>query len=113
MASVQSKNGLCTCPCCGYATLDSGANYEICKICFWEDDGQDEADADENMGGPNYISLTTGRMNYLLCGASDPKDLPHCRKANEDDEKLRHFTLVGDRIIESKTIASDHKNQLS
>lgn len=29
-----------TCPCCGYKTLDEEPTdtYEICKICFWEDD---------------------------------------------------------------------------
>jgi hypothetical protein len=27
---------------------------EICPVCFWEDDGQDEHDGDEVGGGPNY-----------------------------------------------------------
>ncbi|MFD5717252.1 CPCC family cysteine-rich protein [Streptomyces sp. NPDC127036] len=29
------------------------AAYEICPVCFWEDDGQDEHDASEVRGGPN------------------------------------------------------------
>ena len=30
-----------TCPCCGYKTLDEEPpnTYDICEICFWEDDG--------------------------------------------------------------------------
>ena len=27
-----------TCPCCGYKTLDDEHEYEICPICYWEDD---------------------------------------------------------------------------
>lgn len=30
-----------TCPCCGYKTMKGKppGTYEICEICFWEDDG--------------------------------------------------------------------------
>jgi Cysteine-rich CPCC len=30
------------CPCCGCLTLDDRRRFEICSVCFWEDDGQDE-----------------------------------------------------------------------
>lgn len=61
------------CPCCGRATLSERGHYEICKVCWWEDDGQDNAKADTVMGGPNYgVSLTQGRVNFLLHGISDP-----------------------------------------
>jgi hypothetical protein len=56
----------CRCPCCGYKTLDSRAGDEICPVCFWEDDGQDECDADEIRGGPNgTLSLTVARRNFV------------------------------------------------
>lgn len=43
-------------------------------MCFWEDDGQDDHDADEVRGGPNgLLSLTQGRRNFDSYGASDPK----------------------------------------
>jgi hypothetical protein len=35
------------CPCCGYLTLMERAGYEICDVCWWEDDGQDDPHADE------------------------------------------------------------------
>jgi hypothetical protein len=34
-------------------------------VCFWEDDGQDDIDADIVYGGPNgSLSLTQARHNY-------------------------------------------------
>jgi hypothetical protein len=68
------------CPCCGFKTLSARGGYEICAVCFWEDDGQDDDDADEVLGGPNGdLSLTKGRANYRAFGASRKQDLPHVR----------------------------------
>jgi hypothetical protein len=54
------------CPCCGYPTLDSDADYEICELCNWEDDGQSDHDADEVRGGPNAdYSLSEARRNFI------------------------------------------------
>lgn len=56
---------LYTCPCCGYPTLSERGGYDICEICFWEDDGQDDPNADEVWGGPNKgYSLTKARENF-------------------------------------------------
>ena len=53
------------CPCCYMPTLSERAGYEICPICFWEDDGQDSDDADIIRGGPNKdYSLTEARSNF-------------------------------------------------
>ncbi|OZI40572.1 hypothetical protein CEG14_02080 [Bordetella genomosp. 1] len=53
------------CPCCGYPTLDQGADFEICLLCDWEDDGQGETDAAEVRGGPNGdYSLAEARSNF-------------------------------------------------
>ena len=54
-----------TCPCCGYPTLGERGGYEICELCNWEDDGQDDPHADEVWGGPNgKYSLTEARENF-------------------------------------------------
>ena len=60
------------CPCCKFKTLRERAGYDICLVCYWEDDGQDDHDADVVRGGPNGgLSLSQARSNYLQYGASD------------------------------------------
>jgi hypothetical protein len=62
------------CPCCGCRTLCERGAFEICPVCFWEDDGQDDHDADEMWGGPNgALSLTEARDNYRTFGASSER----------------------------------------
>ncbi|CAL2104427.1 protein of unknown function [Tenacibaculum sp. 190130A14a] len=52
---------LIACPCCGYKTLESRNEFDICKICWWEDDGQDNEQADDilrynwNVNFDNYL----------------------------------------------------------
>jgi hypothetical protein len=54
-----------TCPSCGYPAIDQRACYEICILCGWEDDGQDDKNADEVWGGPNYeLSLNDSRVLF-------------------------------------------------
>jgi len=53
------------CPCCGYPTLEERIRWEICCLCNWEDDGQDDPNADEVWGGPNSVySLSKARSNF-------------------------------------------------
>lgn len=55
------------CPCCGYPTIAMRGDYEICDICWWQDDGQDDPDADSVWGGPNgKFSLAAARENFKL-----------------------------------------------
>ena len=67
----------CTCPCCGYPTLSERYGYEICGLCDWEDDGQDDPYADEAWGGPNgRYSLTEARENFARhLSMYDPEEL--------------------------------------
>jgi hypothetical protein len=74
------------CPCCGYRTLHDRGGDDICPVCFWEDDGQDDHDALEVRGGPNReLSLAEARRNYAEFGACDLLFIAEVRKPAPDE----------------------------
>ena len=84
------------CPCCGYATLDARGEYDICTVCWWEDDGQDNDDANVVRGGPNSnVSLTRARINFLSTGIFQPSrtDLRDKQQAVDSRVQQRFFTF--------------------
>ncbi|GCE08215.1 hypothetical protein KDAU_55440 [Dictyobacter aurantiacus] len=65
-----AENGKYRCPCCGYRTLNDRCEYELCAVCGWQDDGQDNWDATTNRPlSPNHMSLALARENYQRFGA--------------------------------------------
>lgn len=69
------------CPCCYHLTISERGGFEICPVCSWEDDGQDDKDAAVVRGGPNGLkSLAEGRANFRAFGASDKPSLQHVRR---------------------------------
>jgi hypothetical protein len=61
----EPDGSLYPCPCCGRRTLPERGGYDICGVCGWEDDGQDDYDADLARGGPNgNLSLTQARQAF-------------------------------------------------
>jgi hypothetical protein len=67
----RPEDGPYVCPCGGHVTLAERGGVEICPVCFWEDDGQDDPDADIVLGGPNgQLSLTQPRQNFAAYGAA-------------------------------------------
>jgi hypothetical protein len=49
--------------------LGARGEYEICRICWWEDDGQDDPHADVFRGGPNHgYTLAQARENFQQFG---------------------------------------------
>ena len=74
------------CPCCGCKTLDERGLWEICEVCFWEDDGQDDHNADEVSSGPNGpLSLTQARANYRRYGACEESMLGNVRPPRPEE----------------------------
>jgi hypothetical protein len=80
------EGGLVACPCCACVTLPARGDYELCPVCFWEDDGQDDDDADVVRGGPNgLLSLTQARANYAAFGACDRAFLSKVRSPRAEE----------------------------
>jgi hypothetical protein len=60
------------CPCCGHITLWQRGAFELCEVCWWVDDSQDDEDVATVRGGPNgSLSLAGGRYNVRHVGACE------------------------------------------
>lgn len=54
-----------TCPCCGYKTLIFEAgSYDICQICFWEDDPEQRKNPDLTHA-TNRKSLRQAQKDFI------------------------------------------------
>ena len=75
------------CPCCGYRTLDAPGAMALCAVCWWEDDGQEDADAAEvRLTVNGQLSLAEARASYARCGAADSRFLPYVRKPDVTEQ---------------------------
>lgn len=88
-----------SCPVCGYLTLEERDAFEICGICFWEDDGIDDFEENED-SGPNHMTLKEGRAIFKeakkkLLGISNNDKILIV--------ELKDKFLVLDNLIEQET----------
>jgi hypothetical protein len=85
------------CPCCDFRTLDEppSGTFNICPICFWEDDNVQYDDPDYT-GGANQVSLNQARKNYQDFGASELRCQDHVRQPTREEifEKLSRVSGV-------------------
>ena len=95
--------GKFTCPCCGYLTLNERGAYDICPVCFWEDDAYivvkdgaiigirfDSEMGDDDLldvpSGANHgLTLREGRDNYRRLGACEESMRMHVRKPRRSE----------------------------
>jgi hypothetical protein len=72
------------CPCCGFLTLNRkpGGTFDLCPVCFWEDD---PVQFDDHKGGANKVILRTARENFRVFGASEHRFLDKVRPPERDE----------------------------
>ena len=74
-----------TCPCCGYRTLPERGRYDLCPVCWWEDDGA-RTDA-ASLDGPNAATLAEGQRLYQRYGTSALHGVKEVRPPNVDEAR--------------------------
>ena len=53
----------------------------LCPVCWWEDDGQEDEDAEVvRMTVNGDLSLKEARRFFAACGAAHPRFLPYVRR---------------------------------
>jgi hypothetical protein len=61
-----------------------GGTYNICKVCFWEDDPI-QLDDLQYEGGANRVSLRQGQKNFQKFGARERDMIKNVRPPNPDE----------------------------
>ena len=72
------------CPCCGHRVfVEPPGSYDICEICFWEDDNVQLRWPDYR-GGANVPSLIDSQENHREFGAIERRFIEHVRPPRGD-----------------------------
>lgn len=73
------------CPCCGYFTFEKKERtYDICPVCFWEDDPEQYKNPTLK-GGANHVCLADARVHYKHFGACDTDMKKFVRGPKKDE----------------------------
>jgi Cysteine-rich CPCC len=80
------------CPICGYLTIENRCDWDICPVCFWEDDVLVVGDKDASSSANGGMFISTAQANYMLYGYSDPKHQAHVRPPNSQEAKDPQWT---------------------
>lgn len=76
------------CPCCGYFTLSEQppGTFEICPVCYWEDDNVQYDDPNYS-GGANKVSLSKARENFSNLGAISQEYVARVRPPLDEEKR--------------------------
>lgn len=74
------------CPCCGYRTLEEEppGTFDICPVCYWEDDFV-QYDNPDYEGGANHVSLNQAKENFKKYEVSELRFKKYVRPPLEDE----------------------------
>lgn len=105
-----------TCPCCGHQVFKEYGHFELCPICFWEDDDIQMADP-WYQGGANSPCLYDAQKNYIKFGAMEEQFKADVRLPTELELKDPSWRLVNESdrkfVIAPKEIESRKQNNVS
>ena len=85
---MESNNiGKYKCPCSGFYTLNEKADntFQLCPVCYWEDDGVQLCEPDYE-GGANEVSLMLAKENFKSFGAIEEKFKENVRPPLEEEK---------------------------
>ncbi|HEX2133867.1 MAG TPA: CPCC family cysteine-rich protein [Actinophytocola sp.] len=88
------------CPCCGHATFsEPPGSYEICDVCFWEDDAVQLRWPDWS-GGANGPSLIDAQRNCAELGATEVRFTGLVRQATASEPLDAGWRLI-DLVVDN------------
>ena len=80
------------CPACGYLTLPARYDWDICPVCFWEDDLLETKG--DRRSPANHMLLSEAQANFILHGAVTPEMRRHVRTAGPGEPRDPNWKLL-------------------
>jgi hypothetical protein len=99
------------CPCCGYIVFEQGpGSYDICKICFWEDDLSQLRLPTTT--GANHVNLIEAQANYAQDGVCEIRLRAYVRPPKESERRDPDWRPINEGIdnIEEYIRGADYAN---
>lgn len=82
---IGDVEDLDACPCCNYKTLSVRGQYDICRVCFWEDDSIKKELS--RYSSVNRMTLKKGKDNFNKIGAISEKYI----KFIDTETKIKYY----------------------
>ncbi|MDX3386605.1 CPCC family cysteine-rich protein [Streptomyces niveiscabiei] len=101
------------CPCCGHLMFWELGNYDICDVCFWEEDVTQLRYPWCDFGPNGGLNLIDAQANYARIGAVREDLLRHVRPPKDDeplDPGFRPVDLARDAFEPEFTRTPDPEN---
>jgi hypothetical protein len=96
------------CPCCGYLVFgEPPGSWEICPICFWEDDLSQLRFVDL-AGGANRPSLLDAQRNVQAFGCCEQRVMSHVRSATSTDVRDPEWRIAAASDVEPRSPGTDY-----
>ena len=96
------------CPCCGYLVHEEPpGSFEICPICFWEDDNVQLRYAGISIGA-NHVSLMEAQQNFISFGACEERIKEYVRPPNAEDIREPGWRVLDLAIDHIEDRSRDH-----
>lgn len=95
-----------TCPCCGHKTLPERGAYDLCPVCWWEDD--DAPDDAVSLDGPNGKTLAEGQRLYQRYATSDLTGLNKVRAPSADEPRNSGWRPLPTGADDTATLLRDY-----
>lgn len=109
--SKTEIKALYACPCCEYLTLPSRGQYNICPVCFWEDDGAQHPD---DFSMPNHMFLVQGQANFKKLGACDERAVSLVKKEAKLAYKKQDYHAINQgQSLEQTNAFAEFFNKLN
>ena len=82
------------CPCCGHLTMgEPPGSYQICAVCFWEDDAV-QLRWPTWAGGANRPDLIDAQQTFIKHGAMEERFARNVREPADDEPVEQGWRIV-------------------